>query len=158
MGAALASPITMVLVSRTFPDGPRRHRAMVVYAAMPGAGGLLGVLLSGPLIDIGSWRWVMLVNVPVAVALLVGAPLALPVDRGRKGRFEPRRVQKAHVGLLSTCGADSQPSDHRCAKGDDETDTDAKRHGDDREDRSCPGGERPVSRPGRGELAESGHR
>ncbi len=99
MGAAIASPTALALVSRTFPDGPRRHRAMAVYAAMAGAGGLLGLLLSGVLIDIGSWRWVMLVNVPLDVALLVGAPLALPVDSGRQGRLDLPGAISASGGL-----------------------------------------------------------
>ncbi|WP_298442703.1 MFS transporter [Ferrimicrobium sp.] len=99
MGAAIASPTALALVSRTFPDGPRRHRAMAVYAAMAGAGGLLGLLLSGILIDIGSWRWVMLVNVPIAVALLVAAPLALSVDSGHKGRLDVPGAISASGGL-----------------------------------------------------------
>lgn len=99
MGAAIASPTALALVSRTFPDGPRRHRAMAVYAAMAGAGGLLGLLLSGILIDLASWRWVMLVNVPIGVALFFGARLALPADTGHSGRLDLPGAISASGGL-----------------------------------------------------------
>ncbi|MHB1487280.1 MAG: hypothetical protein ACYCS7_16185 [Acidimicrobiales bacterium] len=59
MSAAMPPPTALALVTTTFHHGPRRHRAMAVYAGMSGAGGLLGLLLSRVLIDVGSWRWVM---------------------------------------------------------------------------------------------------
>ncbi len=42
IGAAIASPTALSLIAATFADGPARHRAMAVYAAMSGAGGGLG--------------------------------------------------------------------------------------------------------------------
>jgi EmrB/QacA subfamily drug resistance transporter len=85
LGAAIAAPTALSLIVTTFPEGPRRHRAMAVYAGMSGAGGALGLLFGGILTEFTSWRWVFLVNVPVGVALVVLAPISLPVgDRTRR--------------------------------------------------------------------------
>ena len=78
LGAAIASPTALSLVVTTFPEGHARHRAMAIYAGMSGAGGALGLLLGGALVDVASWRWVFFVNVPIGIALIVPAPLALP--------------------------------------------------------------------------------
>ena len=58
---------------------------MAVYAGMSGAGASLGLLFGGILVQFASWRWVFLVNVPIGVAILVLAPISLPMgDRARR--------------------------------------------------------------------------
>ena len=42
VGGAIASPTALALIQNTFPEGAQRSRAMGVYAAMSGAGGLAG--------------------------------------------------------------------------------------------------------------------
>lgn len=88
IGAAIASPTALALVATTFPEGAPRNRAMAVYAGMSGAGGALGLLLGGVLVDVASWRWVLFVNVPIGVALLLAAPFVLPSTAGRRGRLD----------------------------------------------------------------------
>ena len=73
-GAALAAPTALALIATTFPMGPPRTRALGVYAAMSGAGGAIGLLLGGILTTYVSWRWVLFVNVPIGIAVLVLAP------------------------------------------------------------------------------------
>ena len=85
LGAAVAAPTALSLIVTTFPEGPARHRAMAVYAGMSGAGASLGLLFGGILVQLASWRWVFLVNVPIGVAILVLAPISLPMgDRTRR--------------------------------------------------------------------------
>ena len=47
LGAALASPAALALITTTFPAGPPRNRAFAVYAAMSGAGAAVGLILGG---------------------------------------------------------------------------------------------------------------
>ena len=77
VGAAIASPAALALVATTFDEGAERNRAMAVYAAMSAAGGALGLLLGGTLVDVASWRWVLFVNVPIGVTVLALTPVAL---------------------------------------------------------------------------------
>ncbi len=81
-GAAMASPTALSLIAVIFQEGHERHRAMAVYAAMSGAGGALGLLLGGSLVDVASWRWVLFVNVPIGIFLILSAKFVLPKDRG----------------------------------------------------------------------------
>ncbi|MFD3697642.1 MFS transporter [Streptomyces sp. NPDC058646] len=85
VGAALLSPAAMALVMALF-QGPSRHRALGVWAAVGGAGAAVGVLLGGILADGPGWRWIFYVNLPagvlalIAVPLLLGPPLRAPGD------------------------------------------------------------------------------
>ena len=47
LGAALASPAALALITTTFPAGPARNRAFAVYAAMSGVGAAVGLMLGG---------------------------------------------------------------------------------------------------------------
>jgi Na+/melibiose symporter-like transporter len=72
--AALASPSALALIALEFPGERARARAFAVWGAVAGAGGVGGLLLSGLLIDTGSWRWILLVNPPIVVVALVLVP------------------------------------------------------------------------------------
>ncbi len=102
VGAAVASPTALALVASTFDEGAERNRAMAVYAGMSAAGGALGLLLGGALVDIASWRWVLFVNVPIAAAVLALAPVALPVDHAHPGGAGDRRLDLP--GALTVSG------------------------------------------------------
>ncbi len=98
-GGALAAPTALALIATTFPAGPPRNRAFGVYAAMSGAGGAIGLLLGGILTTYASWRWVFFVNVPIGIAVLVLAPIALvPTARSRL-RLDVPGVVTSSAGL-----------------------------------------------------------
>src|SRR5436190_22589902 len=75
LGAALASPAALALITTTFPAGPARNRAFAVYAAMSGVGAAVGLLLGGWLTGLDSvfgmgvdgWRLTLLINAPIGV-------------------------------------------------------------------------------------------
>jgi EmrB/QacA subfamily drug resistance transporter len=88
IGGAITAPAALSLVTTTFPEGPPRNRAMGVYAAMSVAGGTIGLLAGGLLTTYASWRWVLFVNVPIGVAVVLAAPRVLRETPRRRGRFD----------------------------------------------------------------------
>jgi EmrB/QacA subfamily drug resistance transporter len=88
VGAAIASPTALALIAVTFPEGSARNRAMAVYAAMTAAGGALGLILGGALVEGASWRWVFFVNVPIGLLVMGLTPFVLPRIDGHGGRLD----------------------------------------------------------------------
>jgi EmrB/QacA subfamily drug resistance transporter len=68
VGAALATPAALALITSLFPAGPERVRALSIWGALSGLGFTVGILLGGIITDLASWRWVFLINVPIAIA------------------------------------------------------------------------------------------
>ena len=66
IGAAIAAPSTLALLTTTFREGPERTRAIAYYSAVAGGGGSVGLVLGGMLTDWVSWRWGLFINVPSA--------------------------------------------------------------------------------------------
>src|SRR5215471_13157702 len=86
--AAVAAPAALSLIAVTFAEGRPRTRALGVYAAMTGMGGGIGVIAGGLLTTYASWRWVFFVNVPVGLALAVGARFAIPESQRYPRRWD----------------------------------------------------------------------
>jgi MFS family permease len=57
----------LALVATTFAEGEERNRAMGVYGVMAGVGFVFGMVLGGVITQFLGWRWVLFVNVPVAM-------------------------------------------------------------------------------------------
>jgi MFS family permease len=72
---------------------------MAVYAGMSAAGGALGLLLGGVLVDFFSWRWVLFVNVPIGTLLLLLSPKALRETPTSNDRLDLPGAVSASVGM-----------------------------------------------------------
>ncbi len=83
-GAFMAACSLAIIIS-SFAPGPKLNRAIGAWAAMNGLGGSAGVLFGGIITEALSWRWVLLINPPVALA---AAAVAWVVVRERRGRRE----------------------------------------------------------------------
>jgi EmrB/QacA subfamily drug resistance transporter len=81
LGAAVLAPATLTIITAAVPPGPARTRAIATWAAVGAAGGAAGGLVGGVLTDLLSWRWVLLINVPVGVLVLAVAALWLTESR-----------------------------------------------------------------------------
>ncbi|MFI5679511.1 MFS transporter [Streptomyces cellulosae] len=86
LGAAVLAPATLTIVTSAVPQGPARARAIATWTAVGGGGGAAGGLVGGALVDVLSWRWVLLINVPIGAIVLVGSVLRLPESRAGDGR------------------------------------------------------------------------
>jgi EmrB/QacA subfamily drug resistance transporter len=71
LAGALMAACSLAIITASFPPGPKLHRAIGTWAAMNGLGGAAGVLLGGVITEVLSWRWVLLINPPIAVAAAV---------------------------------------------------------------------------------------
>ncbi len=80
LGAAMASPAALALITTTFPAGKERNRAFAVYAAMAGVGAAVGLILGGwltgldPMLGLEGWRYTFLIVVPIGLAAAFFAP------------------------------------------------------------------------------------
>ncbi|WP_433327470.1 MFS transporter [Spirillospora sp. CA-294931] len=84
-GAAVLAPAALTLITTGIPEGARRTRALAAWTAVGLAGGTAGNLVGGLLTEALSWRWTLLINVPVGAGVLVAAVRSLPADPGRHG-------------------------------------------------------------------------
>ncbi|MEU4392477.1 MFS transporter [Kribbella sp. NPDC023855] len=89
IGAAALAPAALSLLTSTFPSGKARVRAFGVWSAVNAAGGALGVLIGGLLTEYASWRWLMFVNVPMAVGALILAARSVAADPPAESRGRP---------------------------------------------------------------------
>ncbi|GAA2928910.1 MFS transporter [Streptomyces enissocaesilis] len=86
LGAAVLAPATLTILTSAVPEGPARARAIGTWSAVGAGGGAAGGLVGGVLTDALSWRWVLLINVPVGALVLAGAALWLVESHSRDGR------------------------------------------------------------------------
>ncbi|MEU5877800.1 MFS transporter [Spirillospora sp. NPDC047279] len=86
LGAAVLAPVTLSLITSTFPAGPARTRAIATWTAVGTAGGAAGGLVGGLLTDYLNWRWVLLINVPVGIVVTAIAAGWLRDERTTAGR------------------------------------------------------------------------
>jgi EmrB/QacA subfamily drug resistance transporter len=106
LGAALASPAALALITTTFPAGPARNRAFAVYAAMSGAGAAVGLILGGwltgldPVIGLEGWRLTFLINVPIGLVAAFLAPRFLRESESHPGELDVPGAITGTLGLL----------------------------------------------------------
>src|SRR2546421_12059580 len=81
LGGAMVSPAALSIILTSFEEGPERNRALAVWGAIAGAGGAIGLLLGGVMVEILTWRWVFFINVPIGAAVVALAPRIVPESR-----------------------------------------------------------------------------
>ncbi|CAM5445097.1 MFS transporter [Streptomyces abikoensis] len=98
--AALLAPSALSLLTTTFTVGKERAKAFGIYGAIAGGGAAIGLIAGGLLTEYLDWRWCLYVNVPIALAALLGAAAFLHDDRRRRGE----RPRLDVPGVLLGCG------------------------------------------------------
>jgi EmrB/QacA subfamily drug resistance transporter len=80
VGAAMIMPVTLAVITSTFP-AEERSRAIGVWTAVSGAGGILGMFVSALLVDVAYWRWLFVLPAALVLAALPLALRAIPNSR-----------------------------------------------------------------------------
>ena len=98
IGAAMLMPNSLAILGQTF-SGESKGRAIGIWAASGAAMGAIGPVIGGWLIDLGSWRAIFLLNLPLAIGAIILA-----------WRFVPRGQERSAFpldtlgGMLATVG------------------------------------------------------
>src|SRR5947209_10532947 len=104
LGGAMVSPAALLIILTTFAEGSERNRALAVWGAIAGAGGAVGLLLGGVLVQLLSWRWVFFVNVPIGALVLALAPRIIPEGRSEqvaKGGYDVEGAIAITLGTMA---------------------------------------------------------
>jgi EmrB/QacA subfamily drug resistance transporter len=99
IGAAIAAPSTLALLTVSFPEGSGRTRAIALYSAVASAGASIGLVLGGMLTTWVSWRWGLFINVPVGVVLVSLAPRYLPETERHTGELDVAGAVTSTLGM-----------------------------------------------------------
>ncbi len=84
VGGALATPGSLALISANF-SGAEKGRAIGTWSGFAAITAAIGPLLGGWLAQSASWRYVFLINVPLALFVIVAALLRVPESRDEDG-------------------------------------------------------------------------
>ena len=101
LGAALIMPATLSTITGTFPPA-QRVKAVSIWAGVAGGAAVLGVLISGALLEAFSWRSVFGVNVVLAVIALIGTFVVVPESADKQApRLDVGGAVLSIVGLVA---------------------------------------------------------
>jgi EmrB/QacA subfamily drug resistance transporter len=101
VGGALIAPNVLALIATNFDEGPPRNRAISLFGATTSASLALGLVTGGVLTAWSSWRWVLWVNVPIGVAIVLIAPLVVQETQRQRGRFDVTGACTATAGTAA---------------------------------------------------------
>ncbi|MCX4696382.1 MFS transporter [Streptomyces sp. NBC_01408] len=101
VGGAIASPTSLALITTTFREGPERNRAFGVFAAVSAGGGAIGLIAGGLLVEWLNWRWVLFVNVPIAVVIALMAVKVLHESERHPGHFDFMGALLSTTGMVA---------------------------------------------------------
>ena len=101
VAGATLTPSTLALISNMFPEARQRGKAIAAWATCQFAGGALGPVVAGVLLQHFWWGSVFLIAVPLLGLLLILGPVLLPEFRNPDaGRIDPTSVALSLVAIL----------------------------------------------------------
>ncbi|MBG6218962.1 EmrB/QacA subfamily drug resistance transporter [Arthrobacter sp. CAN_A6] len=102
IGGALLTPGSLAIIQASFA-GEDRARAIGAWSGLGGVATAIGPFLGGWLVESVSWRWIFLINVPIAAAVVRIASRHVPEtrDTDATGRLD---VAGAILGALALAG------------------------------------------------------
>src|SRR4030095_4448359 len=80
IGGAMLLPVGRLVVMRVVPR--TEFLAAMSFVTLPGLiGPLIGPTLGGWLVQIASWHWIFLINLPVGIVGCIATKLSMPASR-----------------------------------------------------------------------------
>jgi EmrB/QacA subfamily drug resistance transporter len=77
IGGALMTPASLAIIQSSFRAADR-PRAIGIWSGSGGAASVTAPFIGGWLLELGTWRWIFVINVPVAAVLLLIAVRHVP--------------------------------------------------------------------------------
>lgn len=99
VASAFTIPSTLALLITSFPAAEERSRAIAVYSAVIGAGASVGIIVGGVFTQFASWRWGLLINVPLGILVALATPRVLPETPRQPGRVDVSGAVAVTVGM-----------------------------------------------------------
>jgi len=101
VGASMMNPVAMSIITNTFTEPRERAQAVGVWGAVFGISMAVGPVIGGALLEIGDWRAIFLINIPMGLAAILLTLRFVPESRAPKPRrFDPVG-QVAVIALLA---------------------------------------------------------
>ena len=104
MGAAMTQGTGMAMITSVFPED-ERGKGIGTHMSVIGTGGMVGPVVGGFLVSELGWRWVFLVNLPLASIALLGALLLMDSKlffrEGRGARFDWQGAALSTAALVT---------------------------------------------------------
>lgn len=101
IGAAMIMPVTLAVITSTFPE-EQRGKAIGVWTGVAGGGGILGMFLAALLVDVADWRW--LFTLPVVLVLVALAMTLKSVPNSRETSAHRFDTVGALVSTIAVIG------------------------------------------------------
>jgi EmrB/QacA subfamily drug resistance transporter len=86
LGGAVMAPTSLSILANVYDEGAARNRAFALWGTLGALGGASGALVGGLVMEALSWRWILLVNAPVALAVALAAWRVIPAFGRRERR------------------------------------------------------------------------
>lgn len=100
--AAVMAPAALSLITVTFTEPRERARAFGVYGGISGGGAAVGLILGGLLTQYVSWRWTLLINVPIAIGAAYAATRLVSESRSEhRASYDVPGAVTSTAGLLA---------------------------------------------------------
>jgi len=112
MGAALAGPSVLALVMLMARDAREQARGMSLFIAVSSVGASAGLILGGVLTEYVSWRWALLVNVPVGALVLLAIGRLVAETHPKPARLDVVGALTATLGSVALVYGFISAADH----------------------------------------------
>jgi EmrB/QacA subfamily drug resistance transporter len=111
--AALLAPSGLALLNVTFTEAKERARAFGVYGAIAGGGLAIGLIAGGVLTQFASWRWCLLVNIPISIVAATAAIRLIPESKaGGQTKYDIPGAITSTAGMVALVYGFTEASSH----------------------------------------------